>query len=923
MRFKTLALFLIASVASLAAQNAAITGSVTDAATGQPISGATVLLSHQGLSATSGPAGDFLISNAIEGTEQILVLAYGYNDATLSATLVNGSTVNVGPIALQSEDVLSDFYSEQNDLLFDQSALDDEESSAQSIAALTGASDNIYFNAAGYNFQPMYFNFRGYDSQYQTTYINGFNMNDPIRGRFNFSSLGGMTSRAFRNRTNTIGLQNSAVGFGGIAGSTSISTITSEYAPGFNGSVAFTNSNYMLRAMATYATGINRHGWGVTLSAIGRYANEGVVEGTFYNSLGFFLSVEKVINAANSLTLTAYAAPTQRAAARATVQEAYDLAGSNLYNPSWGWYQGKKRSDNIREQFDPTAMLNWIYKIGNKTTLNTGALWRMSYYNSTATERLAGRDTRPDYFHYLPSYYLNDGAPTQESEWITEQWKTNEDFRQINWQEMYDVNQRINYLNSLPENADNQQGANYIMANRITNLTQFQFNSYLNHRLNSSMALQGGVSVALTKQTNYKTVRDLLGGEFWVDLDGFSDREISRDPNQMQNDLDNPNRHVDKGGRFGYDYDYHVIQARAWLQNTINTAHWDVNYGMELTYTQFHRDGHMRNGRSPYNSLGHGLEHRFDNGALKAGATYKIDGRNYLMGHAEYGTKAPNVYDSYVSPRVKDDAVKGLSSERIVSGDLTYGWNYRRFRGSLTGFATQINGATEKTVFYDDEYATNVNYIMTGVRRVYKGVELGMAFKVTPSITLSAAGTIASYRYKNNPEGTRNFDNGAYADTTQTVYLKNMVIGGTPQKAFNVGIDWAAPHSWFFNVNASWMRDAYVSLAPRYHEALPTLWQSFGTEAELEAKIREISTQPRMNNAFVLNASIGKVVYINRKVSLNINLNLNNITNNRDIMTNAYQQGRLDTKNWDVNRYPYRLSYAQGFKAYLNVGVRF
>ena len=226
-------------------------------------------------------------------------------------------------------------------------------------------------------------------------------------------------------------------------------------------------------------------------------------------------------------------------------------------------------------------------------------------------------------------------------------------------------------------------------------------------------------------------------------------------------------------------------------------------------------------------------------------------------------------------------------------------------------------------MFYDDTYATNVNYVMTGVRRVYKGVEIGMAFKILPSLTLSAAGTVASYRYKNNPMGTRNFDNGARADTTQTVYLKNMHVGGTPQTAFNVGLDWAAPKSWFFNVNASWMRDAYVSLAPRYHEALPDLWQSYPTEEELLAKIREISTQPKMNNAFVLNASIGKVIYINRKMSLNINLNLNNITNNRNIMTNAYQQGRLDNKNWDVNRYPYRLSYAQGFKAYLNVGIRF
>ena len=90
-----------------------------------------------------------------------------------------------------------------------------------------------------------------------------------------------------------------------------------------------------------------------------------------------------------------------------------------------------------------------------------------------------------------------------------------------------------------------------------------------------------------------------------------------------------------------------------------------------------------------------------------------------------------------------------------------------------------------------------------------------------------------------------------------------------------------------------------------------------------QAKIAEISAQGRMNNAFVLNASVGKVIYINRKVSLNINLNVDNITNNRNIMNNAYQQGRIDRKDWNMNKYPNRYSYAQGIKAFLNIGVRF
>lgn len=915
-------LLVLATVVPALAQNATVIGSVVDASTGAPVSGATVILRDQGLSATSGPAGDFRIGGAKAGADFLQVLAYGFNDDERSLILVDGQTVDAGRISMTNS-LNPEFYEEQADLLFDESALEDEEGASQSVSALTGASDNIYYNASNYSFSTMYFRFRGYDSQYQTTYINGFRMNDPIRGRFNYSSLGGMTSRAFRNRTNTIGLQASSVGLGGLGGSSSISTITSDYSPGFNGSVAYTNSNYMLRAMATYSTGINSHGWGLTVSAIGRYANEGVTPGTFYNSYGLFLSGEKVFNDQHSLTLTAYGAPTQRATASATYQEAYDLAGSNLYNPNWGWYDGKKRASRIVESFDPTMMLNWLYKADRGTTLNTGVMWRWVNYSTSALNWYNALDPRPDYYRNLPSNFYDNGMPTAQSDYIENLWRNDESVRQLNWDRMYHINELNNIQNAQPGNAGKQIGSSYILENRHSNNWQAMINSVLNHRLNSYMTLQAGVNASYTKASYYKTVRDLMGGEFWLDIDPFSDRDITLAPELLQNDLDNPNRKVYEGDKFGYNYDIHAIKANAWIQNMINLAHWDINYGVDMSYTQFYRYGHMRNGRSPQNSLGRGATHRFDNAVAKVGATYKIDGRNYIMAHAEYGTHAPLIESVYISPRIKDDIIADPKSERILSADLSYSWNYRRFRGTITGYWTEFYDAVERTAFYDDNYSAFTNYVLSGVRRCNKGVEIGMAFKITPSITLTAAGTVASYRYKNNPEGTRSFENGLNPDTTQVIYIKNYRIGGTPQTAFNVGVDYAAPKNWYFNVNASWMRESYVKLAPAYHEALPELWQSYPTEPALQAKIAEISAQGRMNNAFVLNASVGKVIYINRKVSLNINLNVDNITNNRNIMNNAYQQGRIDRKDWNMNKYPNCYSYAQGIKAFLNIGVRF
>ena len=353
---------------------ATVVGVVVNGSTGSPVSGAYVSVGADGTRATTNFNGQFRLDIADNSDAYIVVSCDGYRSTGIDVQAGAG-TVNVGEVRLTQDNIGEDFYGDAADLIFDEAVLDDDEGSAQSISALTGANDNIYYNTASYNFGPMYFRYRGYDSQYQSVYINGIKFNDLVRGRFNFSTLMGMTSRAFRNKTTSVGLDAANYGFGDIGGSVNYNTTTDLYAPGFNGSVAFTNSNYMLRAMATYSSGLNKHGWAYTVSAIGRYAKEGVMEGTFYNSAGLFLSIEKLINANNTLTLTAFGGPTQRATGRPTYQEAYDLAGSNLYNPDWGYQDGKKRSARITETFDPTVILNWIYKKDN-TILNTAAAFR-------------------------------------------------------------------------------------------------------------------------------------------------------------------------------------------------------------------------------------------------------------------------------------------------------------------------------------------------------------------------------------------------------------------------------------------------------------------------------------------------------------------------------------------------------------------
>lgn len=920
MKLKLFLLLLLTCAVPALAQNASVRGMLVDSDTGAPVAGAIVTLSEQGITVTSGPGGDFLITNASPGNVTLQAIAYGYDDAEQNVEIFNNQIIDLGAIQMTGEGGLAgQFYEESRDMYYDENVMDEDDSSAQAVVALAGANDNIYYSAASFNFQPTFFNFRGYDRQYTDVYINGFKMNSVGRGDFSYSMLGGMTSRAFRQKTTTIGLGAAAYGFGGIGGSAGFSTITSGYAPGFNGSLAYTNSNYMFRAMATYSTGISRDGWGATVSAIGRWSDEGIVPGTWYNSAGAFLSLEKVFNPHHSLTLTAWGAPIQRATQRASVQEAYDLTGKNLYNPVWGWQDGKKRSSSIVESFDPTAMLNWIYK-DERTTINTGAAFHWAHYSKSSFDYNAGGyNPLPDNYKRLPSFFSEEDQAAQ----YAELWRTDEAFRQINWDEIYRFNYLNNYADLSIADPKKRAGACIILGDRVSDLMNYMFNSSIDRRLTSYMSLQGGVSLTYTHGNYHKKLRDLLGGDFWRDTDSFAERDFRDDPDILYNDLDNPDREVRKGDRYGYDYDINALEVTGWLQNVINLRKWDINYGLKLSYTQFQRHGNMRNGRAPENSKGSGETHRFDNGAFKVGATYKLDGRNFFTAHAAYETRAPRFEYAYVSPEIKDRVIDGLTNERILSADLSYNWNYRRFRGSITGFFTDMSDITERYLYYDGDYNTNMYFVLNGVKRRYMGIELGMAYKITPSLTATLAGTMARYQYMNNPAGVQCYQNGIYDDIARKVYIKNFRIGGTPQTAVNLAFDYVAPGNWFFNLNGSWMGNSYVKMNPARHIEMPNLWQLYPDPADAEAFLREMGHQEKLNDAFVLNLSIGKAIYLPSGIGLNFNIQANNLLCNRNVVVNAYEQGRFDYTNYNSDKFANRYMYGQGLRLFINAGIRF
>ncbi|SFD88393.1 TonB-dependent receptor [Thermophagus xiamenensis] len=900
--FILLSITLFFPLTALWAQQIKISGRILNAVSGNPVPGVLISVTHTDIQTISDENGYFSMEIIANNAAQLLISSSGFESIT--------KTIQVG----QREDiVLGDIFLYPLDEVFGElptiEVMDTESEDdfgQQHIVSLQGASDDIYLSGAAYKFGSMRFRVRGFDSRYTETYINGINFNDPIRGMFNYSMIGGLND-VTRNKDITLGLEASRYGFGDIGGTNNIITNAASYGQGGKITASLTNRTYRYRGIASYSTGLMANNLAVT-GAIGfRYADEGYVEGTSYNSFGYFLSVEKYFGERNqhSLSLVTFGAPNRRGRQGASFQEAYDLTNNNYYNPYWGYQNGEKRNSRVATSFDPALVISHRWQINEHSELTTGLGARYNQYGTTALNWYNSADPRPDYYRYLPSWQSTDEMKAL----YTQAWENDPSVSQIDWDRLYEVNY-------------GRDRALYMVEERHNDLLEGIFNSVFRTDINEQLTLSAGIEFKTSKGMTYKTVDDLLGSQYWLDVDQFAERDFPGDPDKVQNDLNNPNRMVTEGDVFGYDYEIYVNSGKLWLQNEFSFPRTDFYYAAKLSYTSFYRYGNMKNGRAPDNSYGKGSVHDFWDYAFKAGGLFKITGRHMVSLNALYQTQAPLPYDAYLSARTKDDVLPGLSSEKILSADVSYLISTPLINGRATLFQTNFYDQNELNSFYHDSYRTFVNYAMTNIEKVHHGLELGVAIDLTSQITLEAVGTIAEYQYKNRPDGYVTYENGSQDDVMETVYLKNFYVGGTPQTAGSIGLSYFHPRYWFFDINYNYFDRNYVDLSPVRRTESAVAFQAMSQE-ERDEKVAAIVEQEKYDAGGTLDVSIGKSIRLRGGYSMSINLSINNVLDNTDLKSGGYEQGRFDFDTYDINKFPSRYYYAQGINYFLNVNFRF
>ena len=733
--------------------------------------------------------GSFLFDGLANGQYLMTVSAAGFLPSQIHLT-VEGYVKDLIFVSLVAEQRVS----EVDDSSF--AEFDMEDSGYTDTPAILFGANDPYNNIVGYGFSDVRFKNRGYANESQDVLLAGVRMNDAVTGYSPFSLWSGL-NEAMRAKETTIGVETSDYSFGGYNGVTNILANPASVRPGWRFSVLSNSALYRLRLMANYASGELDNGWSFAANVSARVGGNDWVKGVYYRSFAYYLGAEKKFNDEHRLAFMAFATPGSRGAQNASTQEVYNLMKDNMYNSNWGYQNGKVRNSRVRTTHEPVFVLKYTANPLENLEAGLTLLYRTGKNGYSALDWYDSADPRADYYRNLPSYfYMADSnwgrSNLDKYEYAKEAWAYDVNTQHLDWDRLYN----INYNSTQDENGNRR--SKYVQEERRVDQHDFNINANVKWNANSWFTLNGGLNAKINRSEYYKKVKDLLGGDYYLNTDNFAERDFAFSDAMIQNDLDywmanGGAEQITKGGKYGYDYYAQVRNGNIWADGRFDLGNFKANVGAEIGFSSFWRDGLVRkglfagldengneitttdlNGKTitlttydpisgeAITSKGRSKTSTFLTYSAKAHLEYVLTGGHRFYANAGFFNDAPTFNQSFLSPRTRNSLIPNLTTVKTVSADINYQLSNNGYDLRLTGFFTKIMDQSVMKSFYDDSQHSFTNFAMTGIDQRHMGIELG--FKVPLFVTgLSLQGALSwgQYIYTSTPTMYQTVDNSS------------------------------------------------------------------------------------------------------------------------------------------------------------------
>ena len=540
----------------LFAQNT-ISGTVTDAATGNALPGANVVVVGTNMGAAATEDGSYSISNVPSGSYTVTASVIGYADGSQSVNVSGDATVNfslsVSALELSAVEILASRAGENTPVAYTNITKAEVEArlGSQDIPMILNTTPSVYATQQGGGAGDARINVRGFNQRNVAVMINGVPQNDMENGWVYWSNWDGVGDAAHSIQVQR-GLSAVNLAAPSVGGTMNIITDPTAHSRGgkFKQEVG---AGGFVKSTLNYNTGLigGKMAFSGTLV---RKTGDGVIDKTWTDAWAYYFGASYAMNETNRFELYAVGAPQRHGhnlyrqnlgaydSDFAASVEGYDVSalGSDgkfrdegevngvgfgrTFNQNWApvssSYKGKqyyymygaKTVDryspdfiNERENFfhKPLVNLNHFLTINNNMRLSSVLYWSGGSGGGTGTYgRIPTMDADGNLGDDDYKFYYG------RSPWVRD------------WNALITMNSGSDatvYVDKRALSRDPGQSVG-ILRNSINRQNTYGLISKLNLDMSDALRLQFGVDWRTAGIEHAREVRDLMGGDFYMDF---------------------------------------------------------------------------------------------------------------------------------------------------------------------------------------------------------------------------------------------------------------------------------------------------------------------------------------------------------------------------------------------------------------------
>jgi len=715
-----------------------IKGIVTDATTGESLPGANIRNQQKNAGTTSAHDGTFSLQ-LVSGVHEVVISMIGYSSAAINITIADSDTFDIGRISLTPEIIGLEEISVISSVAVDrESPLSVSTIRSETIETQLGDEPlpevmkmvpGVYATRTGGGSGDAAVNLRGFKQENITLLLNGIPISSVENGLVywnNWMGLPDVTSRIQIQR----GLGAAPAAMNAVGGTINIITNTTTTEKG--GSLGFSISDYgNARAGFSYNTG--RLKKGLAVSFMGSYLRgPGYVDATYVRGFGYFLSISKEFNEKHKLVFVGLGSPEKHGQRNFLLTKQETDEHGLKFNKDWGSYNGQVNNSSENFYHKPYLSLNHYWNINERSLMATAA--------------------------YVS---LGKGGGKWSDNFMTDKsiWDYRNPSGQIDWSAIYENN---------AANTDSFTLANGEMVTGFSKNIQTNFlashiwagvMSTFDHEFSEQFKLSAGIHYRYFKSKLQQKVRDLLGGDFYIDDYAWSLASTAgREQVKYTGDIVK----VDNGALIHY--------TNLFAQADHSAGRWHIFLAGSVSINWYKRVDHYNYPDDPLSETVSLTGYDF-----KGGVNFNINEFHHIYTNAGYFSRVP--YYKFVFGNFTNEVSEELANEKITSLEAGYGLSNGKSRVRLNAYYT----LWQDKAFLANEYNQFLDPVLIrGLDAEHAGIELEAGQRLNDNISIAGLASIGNWKWKNDVEAEVYDDNNVLQDTI-AVYADGLYVGDAPQ----------------------------------------------------------------------------------------------------------------------------------------------